>query len=357
VQIYTIAPDGTKLRNISANAYNDLAPGWSPDGRTIAFASERDGGPGQRDIYLMNADGSNVRRLTTGSGVSGAPAWSPDGKFIAFDSLRDGNFEIYRIRSDGTELERLTYSPGEDVTPEFSPDGNYIAFSSIRSGVLQVHLMTTTPDHTVSRLAPSGQTQYMPTWSPDGSKVAFTSSPSAGNGMGIFVVSRSGGPITPLTDTQSYSAHEATWSPDGKKLAYSGRTPGQELWVMNSDGSGKKQITTPTPDVNPMVPDWQPLGPPKITIGPLLVGAHSVWANGITLPSDGSQTITGIYWEWGDGTAAAGWFPQSHVYERPGRYQLKVTSTQTDGLTASTTATVDLIALPFHGFVSVVGRE
>ena len=75
-------------------------PAWSPDGRRIAFTSERDGNP---EIYVMNADGSGVTRLTYNDArdLDSFPAWSPDGRRIAFHSNRDGNFEIYVMNASG----------------------------------------------------------------------------------------------------------------------------------------------------------------------------------------------------------------------------------------------------------------
>ena len=57
------------------------APAWSPDGRKIAFVSDRDG---NSEIYVMNADGSGQRRLTRNPAYDADPAWSPDGRTIAF---------------------------------------------------------------------------------------------------------------------------------------------------------------------------------------------------------------------------------------------------------------------------------
>ncbi len=68
----------------------------------------------------MNADGSGQQRLTT---RGAQPGWSPDGRTIAFMSERDGNAEIYRMQADGTRQTRLTDHPAVDIRPAWSPDG------------------------------------------------------------------------------------------------------------------------------------------------------------------------------------------------------------------------------------------
>ena len=64
----------------------------------------------------MNADGGNVRRLTTHPAMDYWPAWSPDGKRIAFTSNRDGNYEIYVMNADGSDLRNLTRHPARTTT-------------------------------------------------------------------------------------------------------------------------------------------------------------------------------------------------------------------------------------------------
>ena len=80
----------------------DSQPVWSPDGKRIALYSDRvfdlTNADDNVDIYVMNADGSNMTRLTQGSVPDAFPVWSPDGKRIAFYSERDGNGEIYSMR-------------------------------------------------------------------------------------------------------------------------------------------------------------------------------------------------------------------------------------------------------------------
>lgn len=93
-------------------------PSWSPDGRKIAFVSERDG---NSEIYMMNADGSDVTRLTDHSADDWGASWSPDGRKIAFVSDRDGNDEIYMMNADGTNVTRLTNNPGVDKFPVWQP--------------------------------------------------------------------------------------------------------------------------------------------------------------------------------------------------------------------------------------------
>jgi Tol biopolymer transport system component len=116
--------DGSGERRLTRSRAKDIAPAGSPDGRRIAFASDRDG---ELQIYTMNADGSGQRRLTRKS-ANAFPAWSPDGRRIAFESKRDGSFEIYLMNADGREQRRLRQNGGGGGDPVWSPDGASIAF-------------------------------------------------------------------------------------------------------------------------------------------------------------------------------------------------------------------------------------
>lgn len=83
---------------LTNNHAKDEYPSWSPDGKMIAFDSERDGNP---EIYVMNADGSGQTNISNNPGARDSnPVWSPDGKKIAFSSERDGNYDIYVINTE-----------------------------------------------------------------------------------------------------------------------------------------------------------------------------------------------------------------------------------------------------------------
>ncbi len=123
-------------------------PSWSPDGKQLVFTGY-DGG--LSDLYLVNADGSNLRRLTNDQYADLHPVWSPDGTTIAFatdrgpetdfETLRIGNM---RIATYDLATGRIDVLPGmeqgKNVSPQWSPDGQAIAFVSDRNGVSNIFL-------------------------------------------------------------------------------------------------------------------------------------------------------------------------------------------------------------------------
>ena len=114
----------------------DIVGDFSPDGRRVAFGSNRSGG---FEIWLADPDGSNAVQLTSmGNTVTAAPRWSPDGSSIAFQSNLEGQFEIYVVPAAGGKLHRITSHPASDHVPSFSSDGQWIYFGSNRTGDWQI---------------------------------------------------------------------------------------------------------------------------------------------------------------------------------------------------------------------------
>ena len=248
--------DGGKQRRLTPDRSYDSAPAWSPNGRRIAFTSDRDGND---EIYVMNADGSKQRRLTRNPGYDGLPTWSPDGRQIVFTSERGGNYpghmlnevEVYVMNADGSRQRRLTPAGGDgDFSPAWSPDGFRIAFTReplrAGSGGTAIHVMNADGGKK-RRLTRNGDGESA--WSPDGRRIAF-SRQGFGRESRIYVMNADGSKQQPLTRNGAL-AGSPTWSPDGRRIAFASDHDDRDgdqsietrIYVMDADGSKQRQLT------------------------------------------------------------------------------------------------------------------
>jgi len=163
-EIFT-ATNGGGLKRLTKDRYIDVGPAWSPDGRQIAFVSDRTGAP---QLYVMNADGSGVRRLTFDGAYNTSPSWSPDGEWIAFETRINSQFDIWKIRPAGGPSIPVISHPRSDEHPSWSPDGRLIAFSSTRYGRPDLYVASSageSRDLPARRITDRGDNTH-PAWGP-----------------------------------------------------------------------------------------------------------------------------------------------------------------------------------------------
>jgi Tol biopolymer transport system component len=257
-----MAADGSKQKNLTNNPASDFDAAVSPDGKKIAFTSNRDGllNP---EIYVMNADGSNQQRLTKDEAADTLPAWSPDGSKIAFTSSRDGNQEIYTMdAATGDTLENMTKNPARDAAPDWAPDGVTISFETNRDGNGEIYMMDSHGNlpYNLSRNPAVGD--FGATYAPnpvDHWNRAFTRAVSTQDGSfnyEIYEMTYLGVTQTNLTKSAATET-DPSYSPDGTKIAFTTDRDGnsnEEIYVMNRDGSSPKNLTNNA--AGDYDPDW-----------------------------------------------------------------------------------------------------
>jgi Tol biopolymer transport system component len=240
-------------------------PAWSPDGRKLAFVSERDG---NAEIYVVNADGGEQENLTRQPANDSHPRWSPDGRKLAFVSRRDGNSEIYVMNADGSGLRKLTRTPSDELDPAWSPDGRAIAFvrekcvpSRTCATAYEKYLYVVNADGSgLRRLTTNKKHAFYPSWSADGKTIRY----------GGYLVYADGSGRKKLHEARIWTnrniALDGVWSPDGQRIAAVSvahspiegqNTTKLGLWVTNADGSNARRVAAKATQGDPA---WSPDG-------------------------------------------------------------------------------------------------
>jgi tricorn protease len=223
--IWTAREDGTEIVRLTVNKARDVYPRFSPDGKWVAFSSDREGG---LDVYLIPATGGEVKRLTTHSADDTVVGWTPDGKSVLFASQRGEDFmgKLYTVSVEGG----LPRSAGPDMgfTGSYSPDGTRLAFNR-RAQVYwrKYYRGAYQSDLTVMDLAGKSFKDLTdfdgldswPMWSQDGS-IYFVSDRDPNAQANLWRVPESGGDAVRVTDFKDGDVRFPAISSDGRTIVF-----------------------------------------------------------------------------------------------------------------------------------------
>jgi Tol biopolymer transport system component len=239
-ELYTMAEDGTNLRRLTFNSVIDRAPRFSPDGRRVVFASDRDG---DFDIYVLDLATGAVTQLTNDPARDDLPVFTADGNAVVYQRELLCPCSLRAVNDDGSGDRALDTGPGNAAFPDMSRHGSKLAFASDRSGVWALYTMPLDG----SRLRqvtdpPAGSGDIRPRWSPRGRELVFVGGEPAGNND-VFIVRENGTNLRQLTSGPRFEEH-ANFSPDGRRVIFAVFSPdgGARLYTIGRDGTGERAL-------------------------------------------------------------------------------------------------------------------
>ncbi|HYO80365.1 MAG TPA: protein kinase, partial [Bryobacteraceae bacterium] len=228
-----------QFSNPPPGSVGDSNPVYSPDGSSIAFI--RGVSSGVDDIFVKKIGAADANRITEDRRFVISIGWSPNGRSILFSSNRAGAHSLWRVPSSGGTPERVASVADNASDPVFSRDGKLIAFSQFYLDTNVWRLNLATAERT--KVIPSTQYDSSPKYSPDGTRMAFRSSRSGTSE--IWIAQANGAGPRQVTHMSNSLTGSPDWSPDGKRLVFDSRPDGQpDIFTVKLDGSDQRRLTT-----------------------------------------------------------------------------------------------------------------
>ncbi len=263
--VYTMNRDGSGETALTSG-FQDRMPHFNPQGTKIVFS--RITGP-QSSICVMNSDGSGVTSITSDPSLGGmkmSPRFSSDGSKVVFDRQAGPNStEIWTVNTDGTDPVRIVPGTYDNRGASFSPDGQWVVYSRYLSPTTAKVCKARVSDGAVTELTDGATMDEMPVYSPDGKYIIYQhewniyrmpADHLPGDQTTLVNLTGSwGGSAGYQSDAPMYSIEGdsivfmATNDHSGNQQSWMN---GMEIWMMNSDGSGRTRITSNS------VPDFDP---------------------------------------------------------------------------------------------------
>ena len=230
----------------------EVAPSWSPDGRTLAFRSRTsDGAGGIYTISYGSRQKEFPRKIADAPPVFDQLSWSPDAKFIAYAGDAGGDMNVYTVETSSGEVNQITSGGGRNMSPTWAPTGEEIAFSSERTGQSEIWVLNLSSGEEKQVTADGGNA--WPAFSHSGEKLAWVK-----EGEGVAIMD---GPTHERLQLNAPSklAYAPTWSPDDNYLAVTAEDWGSwDIYLITADGSNALLLTKNLR--RDAMPSWSPDG-------------------------------------------------------------------------------------------------